>query len=434
VDADQLEISEALGESAWRAWKCEGGEKLGCGASPRGSGVHEGFDGAGQFVVAIVERRKELGFGDAEGEGCGCAPRGEVGHARGRGQIDGFDAGEGGGDGGAECAEERGAEAFVILCDRGFGAAFRGGDGGHADDQSAIRQAAVGGRLGRGEQDGPGDVRGDGLGSAIEIDAGAARDAAQRFCERPRKISYVIERKHPMRSGERKHSGVRGRQRLKRGGDGIDKGTQQAGSGRLAAAGRSGENEYGCRNAGSHTGEQPRDATQPCSIVGEVEERAQIAERGGRGFSGSRQRQGAARRNSEGREAIGDTPGIGSDLDDVAAIISEIEHDAIGERGDARVDVAARPIAEESGGFEREESVAKCAAARDDAVLAEERCDQPIPKTRRAQRDNLVRFEADGNADAGLTMLRGKGRGSGGVREEQVGLTKGGAGHSFRFL
>jgi hypothetical protein len=45
-------------------------------------------------------------------------------------------------------------------------------------------------------------VRGDGLGAAIEIDAGAAGDAAQRFGERARKISYVIERKHPVRGGE----------------------------------------------------------------------------------------------------------------------------------------------------------------------------------------------------------------------------------------
>ena len=384
--------------------------------------------------MAIVESGEEVEFGDAEGgSGCG-APRGEVGHARGRGQIDGFDAGEGSGDGGAECAKKRGAEAFVILRDRRFGAAFCGSDGGHADHQSAMGQAAVTGRLGRREQDGAGDVRGDGLGAAIEIDAGAAGDAAQRFGERPRKIGYVIERKHPVRGGEREHSRVGGGHRLKRGRDGIHQRTQQSGGGRLAAAGRSGENENGRGNAGPHTAEQPRDAAQPGSIVGEVEERAQIVERGGRGFSGSGQWHRATRRNSEGREAIGDAPGIRRDLDDVAAIVGEIEHDAVGEGGDARIDVAARPIAEESSGFEREESIAKCAAARDNAVLAKERCDQPIPEARREQGDNLVRFEADGNADAGLAVLRGKSRGSGGVREEQVGLTKGNAGHSFRFL
>jgi hypothetical protein len=320
----------------------ESGEELGGGAGPRGSGLHEGFDGGGHFVRSVVESGKELGFGNAEGGSGGGAPRGEVGHAGRRGEMNRIDAGKGSGGGGAQRAEECGAETFEIVREIGFGAAIRVREDGHADDESTVRQGAVGGRLSGGEQDGARKARGDGFGAVIEIDGSAGGDTAERIADGAWKSGHVIKGKDAVGGGKGEQSGGGGRQRLKSGCDGIDERTQQAGGGRLSATGRSSEYEHGRGNTGAHTGKQPRHAAQPRALAGEVEQRAQLLKRCGGSFDGSGQRLRAARGGGEGREAIGDTPGAGGDFDDVAGVVGEVEGEAAGERRNTGVDMAAR--------------------------------------------------------------------------------------------
>jgi len=123
--------------------------------------------------------------------------------------VDFGDAGEGGGDGGAEGSEDLRVEDVECGEEVGFGAAFFFGEVGEGDGEGAGGEVGLGVEsVGDGEDDGAAEVlekevAGDGGGGGFaDGDAGALGEAAEGVGELRGEFGYVVEGEDPVLAGE----------------------------------------------------------------------------------------------------------------------------------------------------------------------------------------------------------------------------------------
>jgi hypothetical protein len=177
----------------------------------------------------------------------GGGPMCGIGMARRGVETGGREVGEGGANGIAECAGYIGADGFEFSPEIGFGAAGGGGQGSEANGDGASSQGVVRiPTLGGGDEDRALDIKGERLARValfVKEEGGTGGEAAERGGKARANGTGVVEGEDPrvLSDGEQLAGRVgKGKQRSNRG---VDEGAEHAGSGGLAAGGRTIENK-----------------------------------------------------------------------------------------------------------------------------------------------------------------------------------------------
>ena len=332
---------------------------------------------------AAIERGTHFLFGATEGGRGGHRPGEGVGAAAGDAVHLG-QAAEGGADGVAEGGEDAGASLREKELEMGLGAAVGGGKWGEIETKGAGGEVAGAGEaVGDGEDGGTLAILEDGRGGAgrdfAEGEAGAGGQAAEGVGKGGGEGGDVIEGEDPvvLREGGKFARGRGGWG--EQGGTGVDQPAKDAGGHGLAGSGRAPEDEGREGAKGAEGRQEPGEATEPVGAGGQVEDRAEFLEGGGRaGGTGLRggERVGEAGGFDVDIGGGGGAPAGGGDFDELAIGIGKVEEDLVREgvlaaRADAAEDdEAAVPGVGVGLGFEVEEERVEGAIGREGGVIA----------------------------------------------------------------
>ena len=427
-------LIEPLGKGLGGWTERQEGKQVGGGAGPAGRAVEEGVYGIDQGVgwrrgiegVPHLRRGAIQGRGGGlgPGEGGGVAGSGGGGWGRGRQSV---------AYGSAEGAEDLGEDGLDHAGDFVLGATGGIVEGREGDGEGAGGEVGRGRPgIGDGEEDGALEVELErfGLARFAVGDAGAAGESAEGVDSSRGELGDVVEGEDPIEAGEGEEFTGGGWKRGEGRGGGIDQGAEDAAGERLAAAGRAAEDEDGVGSAGAQGGEEPGEAAEPIGGVGsaEVEGGAEGVEGGsgrrlgglfgiGEGLGGRGGFEGDGMAGSNG-------PTGGSDFDELAGGVGEVEEDFMGSGGCAAgvdaagdADVAVLGIAGGLG-VEVVEDGVEGVGGGDGFELVEGLVEEPLAEGAGADGEGAKAGGWGGDGDEGATVDAGEGDAAAGDGEE----------------